>query len=78
MKEDILTPDDIRSWQKLEVTKLFFTYLDVHIQDADSQVHLLLEKAEPHQASLTNAGMVQLQEVVDIPDRMGEDLKEEQ
>ena len=78
MKEDILTPDDIKSWQKLEVTKLFFTYLDVHIQDADSQVHLLLEGNEKEQAALANAGKTQLEEVVDIPNRMVEDMKEEE
>jgi len=77
MIEDTITPDDVRDWQKNEVTQAFFVELNRHIEDADKQVHLLLQENEQFQAALSNAGKVQLEEVLDIPDRMVYEMKEE-
>jgi len=71
-----LTPGDVRDWQKDEVTIAFFIEVDRHIADADKQVHLLLEQNQTEQAALSNAGKVQLEEVLDIPDRMIHEMKE--
>ena len=77
MIEDTITPDDVRDWQKNEVTQAFFVELNRHIEDADKQVHLFLQENEQFQAALSNAGKVQLEEVLDIPDRMVYEMKEE-
>ena len=72
-----ITPEDIKDWETLEVTRLFFSYVNVHLEDADRLVHTCLGQNQKDEAALHNAGMVQIQEIIAIPESMKEDLEEE-
>jgi hypothetical protein len=72
-----ITVEDIKEWRDLEVTCLFFEYVKVHLEDDDNRVHGSLENNLKDEAALFNAGMSRLHDVMEIPERMIEDLKEE-
>ena len=64
------TKEDIQDWQRMDVTKEFMEYVKDFMEDADKQVHIALRNSKPDEAGLENAAKVQLEEVLDIPDRM--------
>lgn len=72
-----MTTEDIAEWKKNPVTKLFMQYIKAMIHDCDTKVHSHIEVNDMHNAHLYNAAMNQLKEVLEIPDMMIEDLKEE-
>ena len=72
-----LTLEDLDDWEHLEITRLFFEYVKVLLEDADNHVHSCLEENKKEEAALFNAGMVQIKEIMDIPERMKDDIKEE-
>ena len=73
-----ITPEDVRAWEKDVVTKEFIAYVKMAIDDNDNKVHAALEmQMSDNQASLYNAAMTALKEVLDIPDNMVEELKPE-
>jgi len=72
-----MTPEDIKDWLGLEVTKDFMARIYALKEFADSKVHSCLETYEAKQAEYWNAGMHQLQEVLDLPQRMIEEAEEE-
>ena len=71
------TKEDIQEWQRMDVTKEFMEYIEAFKKDADKYVHenLVLNKAT--EAAMENAAKVQLEEVLDIPDRMIAELEKE-
>ena len=52
------------------------TYIRTLIADCDEKVHQFIEKNDMHNAHLYNAAMNQLREVLEIPDIMMEEVKE--
>ena len=72
----LLKVDEIRAWEKDPVTIDFFERLKVHHEDADMEVHKSLAAYDLNNAALHNAGMVMLEEVLDIVYRMIEDARE--
>lgn len=72
-----VTPEDIVQWRSNPVTKLFMEYIDTAIKDSDKRVHTAIEDNEMHEAHLFNSGKRQLEEVLDIPERMIENKKGE-
>ena len=72
-----MTPEDIKDWLGLEVTKDFMDKILLLRTDADIQVHKMLEEGNIHQANFWNAGRHQLVEVLDLPQRMIEEAEEE-
>jgi hypothetical protein len=61
---------EVLDWVGEPMTIEFFERVKLHIVDADANVHRALEEVQYEQAALHNAGMVQLEEVMDIPQRM--------
>lgn len=71
-----ITPADIEDWESLEITRMFFEDVRLILEDADIQVHRSLELNQKEEAALFNAGMTQVQEILEIPGRMKEDAKD--
>ena len=71
------TKEDIQDWQRMDVTKEFMEYVKGFKDDADDQVHINLRENHPESAGLENAAKVQLEEVLDIPERMIAELEKE-
>lgn len=69
--------EELKAWGDSRVTKEFMERINLLMQDADNMVHLALEKNEKEEAALHNAGMRSYREVLDIPEIIKEDLKEE-
>lgn len=69
--------NDIREWEDAKITKDFFEIVRnlMEREDAIVHKHLRVESFNQdsfYQAALANAGMEQLQEILDIPERMKE------
>ena len=73
-----LSVEDIRDWKESEVTIEFFKLVHELLEDSDRQVHKYLEQGDLNQSAYYNAGMVQLEEVLDIPEIMKHNLKGEE
>jgi hypothetical protein len=72
-----LTKQDIKDWLGEEVTKEFFRYIRILTDDSDKNVHRALENLQYEQAAYFHAGLAQLKEIQDTPDRMIFDIEEE-
>ena len=72
-----MTPEDIKDWLGLEVTKEFFERITLLRVDADTQVHANLKNNNLTNASFWNAGKDQLEEVLELPERMIKEAEEE-
>ena len=72
-----MTPEDIKDWLGLEVTKEFFEHITLLRIDADAQVHTNLKNNNLTNAGFWNAGKDQLEEVLELPERMIEETEEE-
>lgn len=69
--------NDIREWEDAKITKDFFEIVRnlMEREDASVHKHLRVESFNQdsfYQAALANAGMEQLQEILNIPERMKE------
>jgi hypothetical protein len=70
-----MTKEEIREWEESSITLAFFDQVKLHRDDADAQVHNCLEsQSGVTDAAIFNAAMVKLEEVLDIPRRMKEEL----
>lgn len=84
--EDELTIDAIRDWLKNSVTKEFFKRINSNMNSCDMEIHTHLSPGTVgdnmsfdihlRQASLENAAMFELKEVLLIPEQMIEEIKE--
>lgn len=71
------TKEEIQEWQRLDVTKEFMEYVKDFMDHADRLVHNQLRENQLEDAALENAARVQLEEVLDIPERMITELEKE-
>lgn len=71
--------EGIKRWLEDPVTQEFFSYVEVTREDCDRLVHIALENADGDgQAGLHNAGKKMAEEILGIPERMIDDIKEEE
>jgi len=72
-----LTKEDVRAWQDLELTQMFFGYVRSHREYEFSNLRGHLDKNELDEAALTNAGIRMLEEVENIVDEMLDAIEED-
>ncbi len=70
--------EDVSLWLRSEVTKEFLSIIAIHKQDVDKFVHIALRKGEFQQAASHNAALIQLKEVLNIPENIKENIKMEE
>lgn len=71
------TVEDVRAWKNDPITKEFFSVILVLVEDADKCVHRCLEENDLQDAALHNAGMSKLKDVLDIPDELINNIRQE-
>ena len=72
-----ITFEEIKEWRLNPVTKMFFQYIEERIDKYDKDVHANLGNQSLHTADSYNMRMLELMDVVIIPDEMIDDLKSE-
>jgi uncharacterized phage-associated protein len=79
MIEDKLTTEDINAWEHDPVTKLFMEYLDRLKNNYDDKVHTWLLNSSGHiNAVSANGSLDAILEVIAGPERMKNDIREEE
>ena len=77
MAYDLLTPEDVHDWLENDVTRLFFEYCKKLASDYDAHVHAYLQRPDGFmEAAVENAGIRAIVDVNEIPQKMKDDLKE--
>ena len=70
--------EDVKMWLQSDVTKEMFDMVATLKDDCDDKIHRHLAKQELDQASYFNAAMVQLEEVLEIPEIIIDNIKAEE
>ena len=71
------TKEEIQDWQRMDVTKEFMEYVKAFKNASDRDIHEDLRQGRLESAGMENAAKVQLEEVLDIPERMIAELEKE-
>lgn len=71
------TVNDVRAWLDDPITQEFFGLVKLQMDDADKCTHKCLEENQLQEAALHNAGMAKLKDVLELPELLIQNIKEQ-
>ena len=69
-----ITSQDITDWKNEPVTREFFLRIVELREQEDKEVHKALEEGKLEQAAYANAGKTQLEEVLELPGNLMDEV----